>query len=240
MDLAFPRLCRHCGDPFDEGLSNILCADCYDSARRYGEKACSHCGLGLPPGAFEGTEEPRCLECGDGEYHLNRTVATGPYEGPVRIAHHAFKFEGMEHLHALLGARMAALLPRLGAGDALVPIPLSPERERERGYHPSRLLAAEVSRLSGIPLLECLDKARPTPAQVSLDRLERLRNLRGVFAPRRGTILPESPILVDDVYTTGGTLEECARTLKRAGVTWVGALVLGRTERLSAQQEGRA
>jgi ComF family protein len=181
---------------------------------------------------FEGSAETLCLDCGSGPYALDATRAVGPYEGALRLAHHAFKFEGMEHLAWILGDRMAPLLPSLGPAEALVPVPVRPERERERGYHPARLLAEAVGRRASLPVLDALRKVRSTPAQVSLDEKERLRNLRGAFEVEGKAAVHRRLILVDDVYTTGGTLEECAGTLKRSGVGWVGALVLGRTPRL--------
>jgi len=123
-----------------------------------------------------------------------------------------------------------------GPVDALVPVPVRPERERERGYHPTRLLAQEVSRRTGIPIREVIRKAKPTPAQVSLTETERLMNLEGAFEAV-GELNPSSRlVLVDDVFTTGGTLEECALTLKRVGVPWVGAVVLGRTPRVGRKR----
>ncbi len=237
-DALYPPICRHCGDSFRDGLSNILCAPCFDSARAYDEPACAHCGLGLLPGAFEGARVVRCVECGDEEYHLDLVKAVGPYEGPLRLAHHAFKFEGMEHLAGRLAGRMAMKIRAFEGVEALVPVPLSSERERERGYHPARLLAREIARSSGLRVVEALRKITSTPAQVSLDREERLRNLDGVFEPERKTAIPDRVVLVDDVYTTGGTLEECAKTLKLAGAGWVGAIVLGRTEQRVTKREG--
>jgi len=227
----FPPMCRHCGDKFVDGLSNILCMKCFESVPSYREPCCTHCGLGLPQGGFEGIDSPRCKECGDDDCYLDQVAAYGPYEGPLRLAHHAFKFEGMEHLAEILGARMAGCMVRLAKADVLVPVPLRPERERERGYHPARLLALEIARATGLPVVELLQKSKPTPAQVSLDRSDRLRNLKGAFENISKAPIPSRVVLVDDVYTTGGTLEECAGVLKRAGVEWAGAVVLGRTER---------
>jgi ComF family protein len=114
--------------------------------------------------------------------------------------------------------------------EALVPVPLGFRRRWERGYNPSQLLARELSRLTDIPCREALKKTRSTAAQMSLERSKRLRNPRGAYEFRKGPRAPGRAVLVDDVYTTGATLEECARVLKKAGASWVGAVVLGRTE----------
>jgi ComF family protein len=234
----FPKRCGHCGEAFEKGLSNILCRKCFDAIPRYEDPICRHCGIGLPPDAFEGALKPHCSDCGAETYALDACRSYGPYEGSLRLAHHAFKFEGMEHLGGVLGRRAASLASRFEGIEALVPVPVRPERERERGYHPARVLALEISKITGYPVGEYLRKVIPTKPQVDLDKKERLRNLWGAFeyvGPKKPN---ERVLLVDDVYTTGGTLEECAETLKMAGVVWVGAVVLGRTPHHSSQEPG--
>ncbi|HVM32521.1 MAG TPA: ComF family protein [bacterium] len=233
LDLFFPKFCRHCGESFKDGLSNILCAACFDSIKPYADPRCGHCGISLPPGAFEGSVRARCLDCGGGDYALEGTRAFGAYAGPLRLAHHAFKFEGMESLARKLAGRMAGEIPDSfwDGVAALVPVPLSPERERERGYHPARLLARTLAASAGKPLGDWLRKKVSTPAQMSLPREKRLRSLRGVFAYAGPREIPSSLVLVDDVLTTGATLEECAKTLRAAGCPRVRAVVFGRTPR---------
>src|SRR6185369_5760188 len=96
LDLLFPKACQHCGDSFKIGLSNVICYTCFHSMTIYEDPVCSTCGVSLSPNAFEGVEIPLCRDCGEGESLLDGVRALGPYEGPLRIAHHAFKFEGME------------------------------------------------------------------------------------------------------------------------------------------------
>ncbi len=232
--LLFPRRCRHCGGVFQEGLSNILCQSCFDLIEPDGDPRCEGCGLPLSPGSFEGSRELRCAECADRPEILRMVRAYAAYEGSLRLAHHAFKFEGMASLASVLGRCLALAVPEdwKGEGTCLVPVPLSPDRERERGYHPARLLAAEVSIRTGMPWADLLRKIRPTPPQMKLPREERRRNLKGAFSLRG--VLPDARILlVDDVVTTGSTLEECARVLKKSGAVEIGAVVLGRTGRLN-------
>ena len=233
LDFLFPKICEHCGGSFQEGLSNILCRRCFDLITPYEEPACEHCGVSVPPGAFEGAEKIRCGDCGTGSYFLDHVRSFGAYEGPLRIAHHAFKFEGMESLLTELAGKMVQAVPDSywREGKTLVPVPQSPEKERERGYNPAGLLATELSRVTLCPAKPILRKARSTPPQMSLKREERLKSPKGAYEVLTGESLPDKIILVDDVFTTGSTLEECAKVLKKAGVAWVGALVLGRTAR---------
>jgi len=112
--------------------------------------------------------------------------------------------------------------------EAIVPVPMSPEKERERGYNPSFLMAGELSDSLGIPVKPVLRKVRPTIAQRLLPRDKRLQNQKGAYEAVLAKPLVKI-ILVDDVFTTGATLEECAKVLKKSGVSWVGAVVWGRT-----------
>ncbi len=231
LSAIFPKNCGCCGDSFKEGLSNVLCRPCFDSIQPYGDPVCRHCGIPLPAGAFEDAAQVRCRDCGDGPYFLDKVRAFGPYAGALRISHHAFKFEGMESLKGDIAAKMVqAAPPDFWEGvEALAPVPLSPERERERGYNPALLLAQELSLKVGIPLRRLLFKGRSTKPQMSLSRKERLQNPRGAYQRARGEPSLQSVLLVDDVFTTGATLEECAKVLKKGGAGWVGALVFGRT-----------
>ena len=176
IDLLFPKICRFCGDSFRVGLSNILCQSCFDSIEPYSGIRCGHCGIPLPGRAFEGSARTRCADCGEGDYFLEEARAFGAYGGPFRLAHHAFKFEGMESLGPLLAKKMS---PEISGDfwegvEAIVPVPLSSERERERGYHPARILAREVAKGADKPIGEWLEKIRSTPAQMSLSRQARL------------------------------------------------------------------
>jgi ComF family protein len=228
VDLLFPKHCLNCGDPFRDGLSNILCAVCWCSISPYEGSLCCHCGASLPPNAFDGTKDLRCKDCGFGEYELDEVRSLGPYEGPLRIVHHSFKFEGLEGLAVELAAKMAKSVPKPEV-DNLVPVPMNQMKERERGYDPVKALSSALTREWGIPTQKILTKIKLTPPQMSLKQKERLTSPKGAFAIELGVRPPQRIILVDDVFTTGSTLEECARVLKKGGAQWVGAVVWGRT-----------
>jgi ComF family protein len=146
----------------------------------------------------------------------------------LRIVHHGFKFEGLQGLAVRMAARIAAQVPKPIAG-CLVPVPVFSIKERERGYNPAYDLAMALSGHWGLPVQKLLGKTRNTPAQMSLSQKERAKNPRGAFATQLGGKVPANVVLVDDVLTTGATLDECARVLKKAGAYRVDAVVWGRT-----------
>jgi ComF family protein len=113
--------------------------------------------------------------------------------------------------------------------DALVPVPLHPVRQRERGYNQSEAIAELAARLIGRPLHLCLRRIRYTETQTRFDRSERIQNLRNAFALRKNTsVHNQNLVLIDDVLTTGSTLHECAQTLLDAGAASVCAVTVAR------------
>ena len=158
-------------------------------------------------------------------------VAAFAYEGPMRRALAALKYTGASRLAPLLARAAAPTLQRLLglAGPApLVPVPLHAERRRARGYNQAELLARHLGRLVEVTVADPLERARSTTKQHRLNRAARLHNLRGAFAVREGSVVPESVILVDDIITTTATLEACASILREAGCDVVYGLALAR------------
>jgi competence protein ComFC len=129
---------------------------------------------------------------------------------------------------AVIGSRGMRDL-RLAPPDALVPVPLHALRQRDRGYNQAALLASAIARRTGHNLLDALKRQRPTTTQTHFDRRQRMRNLRDAFALRQNVNVTNlNLLLVDDVLTTGSTVNECARTLLAAGARHVDALTIAR------------
>ncbi len=156
--------------------------------------------------------------------------AAGVYEGPLRRAIQRCKYRDERALTAelgdLAGARLAADLARGVRVDAVVPVPLHPERVRGRGYDQASLLAAAVARRAHLPLVPALRRIRHTRPQVDLDRAERGRNVDGAFVGEAGSLRGLRVALVDDVMTTGSTLLAAARAARAAGARSVRAYVV--------------
>jgi ComF family protein len=150
-------------------------------------------------------------------------------EGWLRAAVRGFKYSGETARAEHLGAMLPPLLADLPPFDALVPVPLHPRRERRRGYNQARLLAIMAGRATAIPVEDALVRTRATDQQVGLDAESRQSNVRGAFATRDdAAVSGRRFVLVDDVFTTGSTLGNCAEALLAGGAAWVGAVTLAR------------
>ena len=162
--------------------------------------------------------------------------AVGYYEGPLQESIHRWKYEGKIHLTPFFGRWMAEELFNYWDADIpdlLVPVPLHVQRLRERGFNQALLLVRELSRCTGIPYLNgILRKKRATVPQVQLSGSERERGVRGTFEVFEKESVEERWILlVDDVFTTGATVNECARVLVAAGAQRVDVFTLARAVR---------
>ena len=194
---------------------NLLCADCFADLPRLPSPACPRCALASPNGATCG----RCLA---EPPPYDATVAALAYAFPADVLVQALKFRGELALAPFLGS---LLFRNIESVDLVVPVPLSRERLRERGYNQ----AVEIARAAGRPLeLGLCTRERHTPQQADLPWSERQKNVRGAFACTR-RLDGKSVAVVDDVMTTGATLAEVAATLKAAGASRVVNWVVART-----------
>jgi ComF family protein len=237
LDLLFPPRCQVCL-AFDR---SPICADCTATIQPLLPPYCDICGRPFDPQAKGG---PLCADCRQHRSRLDIMRAVTVYDGAMREAIHRLKYARKRILARPLGALMADYLgdggtpdgPRRivpGEVEVVCPVPLHPARARERGFNQSELLAREICERVGLALdASLLRRVRDTAPQVSLDRRDRAANVRGAFAaaaPDR--IEGRRVLLVDDLATTGATLEECARVLRRAGAASVAALTLARAGR---------
>ena len=155
------------------------------------------------------------------------TRAIGSYDGSLRAIIHAFKYDGRRSLAARLGELMTVRGASVLAGaEIAVPVPLHPSRRRERGFDQ----AADLARHVGLPVVHALARIRPTAVQASLPAARRHANVRDAFAlrPAAARLRGRVVVLVDDVSTTGATLEACARALSGDGVREIRALTAAR------------
>ena len=217
-NLAFGGTCYLCRG----AATGVLCADCDAELPRLDDAVCPRCALPSPGGAVCG----RCLVRAPA---YDGTLAALSYEFPADVLVQGLKFRGELALAPLLGQMLATRLPRGTRVDYILPVPLARARLRERGFNQALEIARQVASATGCRLAPLLaERERDTAPQVDLPLDARARNVRGAF---RSTALPSGAeiALVDDVMTTGATLEELAATLKRAGAARVVNWVVART-----------
>ena len=234
MNALFPPRCGGCG----RFSLPVFCERCAPQLRALDEPCCAQCGRAFDPLAFS---DAICARCRQHPPAFAKARAAWTFEGPPRAAIHRFKYNRRFSLAPRL-ARPMAQTPAarvLIAGwrpQCLVPVALHASRARARGFNQSALLARELGLLFELPALDLIERTRRTPPQVGLDLTARRRNVRDAFAVNENlwsqhNLNGARVLLIDDVFTTGATLDECARVLRRAGAESVGALTIARQQR---------
>lgn len=228
VDLLFPPQCVAC-----HRSGSWLCATCTASIEVIHPPLCRRCGLPLqPPGAGE-TPPLRCSGCREASTEWEALLAYAYHAGALREAIHQFKYEDLRCLAPVLGGLMAdgwkSLAPDGWQPHAIVPIPLHPSRQRQRGYNQATLLARELSAHLRCQMADnVLIRVRATAPQVGLGVHERRENVQGAFRCQDDRLRDKRIMLVDDVCTTGSTLESACLALKEAGAASVLAYTLAR------------
>jgi ComF family protein len=234
LDLVFPPFCVICRHRLGAGRRDPLCGPCWVALERIGPPMCARCGRPFPRlDVAAVAPAQRCGDCRRRPPAFTAARAAARYGDTVREALHAFKFDRRRALAAPLGDLLAEIpLGALATGgiDVVVPVPLHPSRERERGFNQAALLARRAARVWGLPLAaDALGRAVPTATQTALAGRERQDNVRGAFTVRRPEAVAGRRVgLVDDVLTTGATAGECARCLHDAGAAAVVVLTVAR------------
>lgn len=228
LDLFYPPHCALCGCRIEaeaKGECSAFCEPCRTSILPPPEHHCPVCSHPMAGLLI-------CPNCDGRHWHLETIVPACRYEGGVREMIQRFKYGRDIAMARPLGALLPRALsdPRLSGRsfDAVVPVPLHPQRERERGFNQADLLARLLARSIGIPKHDLLKRIRPTAQQAGFDRAHRMENLRGAFVLRRPLPPDATLLLVDDVSTTGATLDACAAVLKETGAAEIAAVVVAR------------
>jgi ComF family protein len=233
VDLLFPPRCVNCQHP-----GAWLCATCIDEIQAIEPPVCRRCGMPLDAQecAFSvptSNAAFSCSRCQDRQSELSGLCAYGFHAGPLRQAIHELKYRDLRVLASPLGKLMAEgwtrLRPQNEDIDVIVPVPLHSSRLRQRGYNQAALLARELGTEIGRPVVEdALVRIRATAPQVNLSAKERQENVRDAFRAVNSSLGGERVLLVDDVCTTGSTLEAACRALRRANALSVWACTLAR------------
>ncbi len=228
VSLFYPPLCVVCGGAI--APEEHLCVNCREKAPRIKAPFCAKCS---EPFAGSITNTFTCANCANRVVHFDAAVAVYRSRGMVRKLVHEFKYGRQRHLRHPLAAWILETLndARLHGRrfDAVVPVPLHPARERERGFNQAALLAEIFCAARQLPFSLLLERIRYTTTQTAFDRTERMENLHNAFRLRKNSdVRGWRVLLIDDVLTTGSTLSECARVLKSAGAISVHAATAAR------------
>jgi ComF family protein len=219
--------CAACHQPLDSPTRGAVCPDCWTAIVPITPPCCRTCGDALPSWRSLDLTESRCARCRRRPPPIVRAAAIGSYEGSLRAILHALKYDQRRSVAHRLGVMLrTAGVDVLAGADAVVPVPLHASRERSRGFNQAR----EIARHVGLPHLDILRRTRRTAVQADLPAARRHANVRGAFVIR-GSAPPVDGltlVLVDDVSTTGATLNACAAPLLAAGATEVRALTAAR------------
>jgi ComF family protein len=215
--------CACCGQPLRTPTSGAACDGCWASVPSATGPLCDICGDALR--SWRADNNRRCGRCRRARRIISSGRSIGPYEGALRDIIQALKYDKRRSLARPLAERMARSGAEVLEGaDALVPVPLHFMREWRRGFNQ----AAEIARHIGVPVLDCLRRRRATITQTDLPEAQRHANVRGAFTVRRPVPAGAILVVVDDVSTTGATLDACALALLDAGAREVRGLTAAR------------
>ena len=229
VTLLFPSDCRLCGLPLSSSSLLPVCPECLDSIEQISGERCVLCGERL----FSGIGQTLCIECLGERPPFEKASAYGSYEGGLRELIHLLKYERVRPAANVLGRMLAEavtdLAPEFESGSlpVIVPVPLHATKLGQRGFNQAELVAKAMVKQKPLGMrlelaTELLVRKRATESQVGYTRQQRMANLRGAFRAD-GAVSGRDILLVDDVFTTGTTVSECARVLRRAGAerVWV-------------------
>lgn len=230
--LILPTPCQICGQFNHDGESPWFCGACWDKVSLIDIPGCMRCGRpsSVPSIGFSTI----CGYCQLKTPFYDGVISAGYYEGPLAKAIQLFKFQKRTRLALMLSRLMVDSLQKIKKIDFLIPVPLHPIRLKEREFNQSFLLCHFLSGFLKKPLeMNCLVKTRDTQPQVELKARDRVLNVKGAFTLlKKNKFKNKRILLIDDVFTTGSTVQECCRLLKREGKAhrvFVGTLARARS-----------
>jgi ComF family protein len=216
LEAAFPGRCLLCGEwLYFEGGSPV-CTGCLEGLTVVSGPRCRVCGMPLV------SEKETCLRCRDAEFAFDACLPLFAFEGKIRDLIHLYKFSGRTRLSGVFADILAREASERMSPAVLVPVPPRPGR---KGHDHIGAIARQLRSRHGIEVCMSLERGKG-PAQKSLDFEERRMNLVGAFRIRPGARVPRNALLLDDVFTTGATLDACAQALRDGGAERVSAVTI--------------
>lgn len=236
VNIVLPNLCPLCGQPLLQrankcrltGKENEIsfCPACLGEVVFITDPICPVCGLPYSSQMAGCHNCPKC-ERKVNNFHIARGL--GHYDGKLLEAIHLFKYGGKINIGKILGRMLAQYPLDFSVYDLIIPVPLHIKKLRKRGFNQAVLLCREIGKRHTVPLeISSLKRLRYTESQVGLNEDERVKNIKGAFDVRGGVFKGLKTLLVDDIFTTGATVNECSRVLRNAGVDRVDVLTLAK------------
>lgn len=236
LNFVFPLDCKICEKPIRESKGYSICEDCFKTIELIEHPYCIKCGKPLiSTGYFKQNREIICLECKRKKYSFEFSRSIGIYNKVLKKCIHLFKYYGEKKLAIPLGKLMVDYLLKNNEFenkfDLIIPVPLHNNDLKKRGFNQSVLLGKAIEDYFSVPVREkVLVKKKLTPFQVNLSKKERERNILSAFSVEKPEEIEGKNILIlDDVFTTGSTVEECAKELMKARANNIIVLTLART-----------
>ncbi|HTP44636.1 MAG TPA: ComF family protein [Candidatus Acidoferrum sp.] len=231
--MLLPAPCRICGAMLANAGRIPICEACFALIAPIAEPMCQCCGRPFEVAPQAHSSPGLCRLCRTHFYAFDRARSFAHYNDALAGAIVLLKYEEVTRLGSWFAERLANLVRSAGddfRADVVVPVPLHPDRRRERGYNQAELIARPLAKNLGLDLgAYLLVRTKPRPAQLVLSRSEHWKSVRGAYATRPGVRVDKLRILlVDDVLTTGATLDACSRELKRAGAASIMGLTVAR------------
>jgi ComF family protein len=230
IDFFFPPQCLLCRKNLISYAEGYFCKECFDGFYFNNGSLCRKCGILFS--SKEG-ENHLCGKCITQDHYFDTARSLGIFEGSLKKAIHYFKYNDITILAEPLGELLADYGEHMlnhREYEIIIPVPLHRMRLRQRGFNQSVMLAQKVGKEWNVHVsVESLGRSKKTTPQTMLPLRERRKNVRGAFFYTGGNLSGERVLLIDDVFTTGSTVNECARTLKKHGASRVDILTLART-----------
>jgi competence protein ComFC len=231
--VLFPAPCEICGTVLTRASAIPICEPCFAALQPLRGPLCVCCGRPFVSEATLDAKAAKCFACRREVYAFDCARSFGAYTDEMVRAIGLLKYEKLTRLGKWFAERLRQTIqeePALRSVDVIVPVPLHPARLRERGYNQAELIAKPLARRLHLPLGPyLLVRTKPRPARLLLSRRERWLTVRGAYETRKGARVDNLRVLlIDDVFTTGATLDACARALKKAGAKSVTGLTVAR------------
>ncbi len=216
LKMIYPSSCPYCGEVLEKGERDV-CAECLPGLSYVKEPTCFKCGCEI-----EDAEQELCEDCRRAEHIYIRGFAALNYVDPADKACAAFKYRNGREYAPYFAAEIVKMHGRDIARikpEVYVPVPIHRRKLIKRGYNQAELLAGELSRITGIPVdTELIVRSVNTPPQKRFDPVKRANNVKRAFISSGKIVKYKSAMLVDDIYTTGATIDACAEVLKGMGI----------------------